>query len=381
MDRTHHIYLVPGFFGFANLGEFSYFSHPDLFLRERFAREGIPVRIVRVHTLPTASLRKRAETLARTILDTDELAPEDPVHLVGHSTGGLDARLLVSPGVSLGEDLDIERIVSQVETVVTVATPHHGTPLASFFGSSMGQPLLRLLSLATVYTLRFGHLPLSFLLKLAGLLFRLDNAMGWKDTIVDQLFGQLLEDFSPDRRMAVSRFFQEVRSDQALVFQLTPDSMDVFNTSTTDRPSVRYGSVVTRGRSPGLGARLACRLDPYAHVTHTAYDLLHRFTARMSLESVPPPKRGQARALSLAYGRVPRPKANDGIVPTLSQAWGQIIKATEADHLDIIGHFGDRSRTPPHVDWLASGSEFDRIDFEDTWSRVAEFLTNRQKSD
>jgi hypothetical protein len=240
----------------------------------------------------------------------------------------------------------------------------------------MGQPLLRLLSLATVYTLRFGHLPLSFALKLAGLFFRLDNAVGWRDTIVDQLFGELLENFSPDRRAAVADFFRQVGADQALVFQLTPDAMDVFNAATADNPQVHYGSVLSQGRHPGLGGRLAAGLDPYAHVTHTAYMLMHRFTSKMRPDALPDPHEAQTRQLRLAYGKKPPPADNDGVVPTLSQLWGHVLKATRADHLDIIGHFGDHSRTPPHVDWLASGSEFDRIDFEDTWNKILSFMAD-----
>jgi hypothetical protein len=44
-----------------------------------------------------------------------------------------------------------------------------------------------------------------------------------------------------------------------------------------------------------------------------------------------------------------------------------------ADHLDVLGHFraDDASR---HVDWLFSGSRFDRRQFEALWSDVARFI-------
>ena len=77
-----------------------------------------------------------------------------PVHLVGHSTGGLDARLLTAPGVVLPGDREAAEVAPQVRSLVTVATPHHGTPLAGFFTSLMGRQLLRALSLATIYALR-----------------------------------------------------------------------------------------------------------------------------------------------------------------------------------------------------------------------------------
>ena len=46
------------------------------------------------------SVRRRAAKLARVVAAT---AGDDggPIHLVGHSTGGLDARLIASPGAHL----------------------------------------------------------------------------------------------------------------------------------------------------------------------------------------------------------------------------------------------------------------------------------------
>jgi hypothetical protein len=71
---------------------------------------------------------------------------------------------------------------------------------------------------------------------------------------------------------------------------------------------------------------------------------------------------------------MPSAAANDGIVPTLSQAWGQVVHAAVADHLDVLGHFRDAEHDPPHVDWLVSGSDFDRRRFEALWGDVARFL-------
>ena len=46
-----------------------------------------------------------------------------------------------------------------------------------------------------------------------------------------------------------------------------------------------------------------------------------------------------------------------------------------ADHLDVLGHFRDASHDPPHVDWLVTGSGFDRARFEALWGDVTRFLT------
>ena len=97
MGRPHHILLVPGFFGFANLGDFTYFGHVRNFLAEKGPSLGIDGEVRVARTEPTASLTRRAALLCEAL---STLLDESPGHvsLVGHSSGGLDARLLVTPG-------------------------------------------------------------------------------------------------------------------------------------------------------------------------------------------------------------------------------------------------------------------------------------------
>jgi len=96
MRGRHHIYLVPGFFGFTNLGEIKYFAHVIDFLERRSRALGVRAEIHVVRTHPTASLPQRAVRVLETIGET--MGREGAVHVIGHSSGGLDARLLVAPG-------------------------------------------------------------------------------------------------------------------------------------------------------------------------------------------------------------------------------------------------------------------------------------------
>lgn len=373
----HHVYLVPGFFGFASFGELKYFAHVEELLAKKLAVYGMPVSFHAVGSNPTASIRRRTAGLLKTIAET---AGDDdgPIHLIGHSTGGLDARLLVAPGVSLpGSDGEVERFARRVRSVVSVATPHHGTPMASFFNTLLGQKVLQLLSLATIYVLRFGHLPLSFLLPLAGLLVGLDDLLIQRPDTLDQLYDQLLRDFSPDRREALQRFFQEVGEDQSLLPQLTPEGIDLFNAVAGPRPEVRYGSVVTQARPPGLNTALSAGLRAYPQVNHALYLACWRMTSRSPAAYRPQISEEQSRALRLGYGAFPGMRANDGMAPTLSQVWGEVITAVWADHLDVIGHFECPTHQPPHYDWLVTGTRFSRADFEDMWTKVASFLAGR----
>jgi triacylglycerol lipase len=373
MPAKHHIYLVPGFFGFTNLGELVYFGHVRDFLQAEFARRGVEAEVVAILSHPTASIRQRAADLLSGIQSTAQ-ADDGPIYLIGHSTGGLDSRLFVSPGASLREGLDLEPYASRVRAVVTVSTPHAGTPLASFFLGLFGQQILKLLSLFTVYVLRFGRLPLKVAFRLGHMLSRADDQLGWKATLLDQLFDQLLGDFSADRREALSRFLGDVGKDTSLIPQLTPEGIDLFNAGCSDRPEVRYGSVITQARPPSLRARLSAGLDPYAQLTHTVYSFFYGQTQRMPLNRIPPHTPEQTAALVQAYGALPGPQACDGIVPTRSQVYGRVISAVRADHLDAIGHFDQPAHQPPHVDWLISGSGFRRPQFEKLWKDVADFL-------
>jgi hypothetical protein len=378
MDRTQHIYLVPGFLGFANLGRITYFGHVRRVLTERLAAVGLEPHIHIVRTSPTASLPARATRVAEVM---DATAPRGgaPLHLIGHSSGGLDVRLLTAPGVGLPTALDVERLAARVRTVVTVATPHHGTPLASFFATLRGQHLMQLLSLSTIYVLTFGHLPLASLLWMGSLLVRFGGLVGNND-LLDEIFGRLLEDFTPARRRALRGLLRDVVRDQALMLQLTPEAMEVFNASVLERPGIRYGAVVAQAARPSLLSTLRVGLDPAGQVTHALYGALHRLIATAPVRVSPKLAPDQAGALRRAYRAMPSPAENDGIVPTLSEAWGHVIHAAVADHLDVLGHFRDAAHDPPHVDWLVTGSGFNRRRFDALWADVAHFLVGDARS-
>jgi triacylglycerol lipase len=377
MKRMHDVYLVPGFLGFVNLGRITYFGHVRRILGERFTALGLDARIHLVGPPPTASLPTRAARVAEAIAATAQKG-DAPLHLIGHSSGGLDVRLLTAPGVGLPTDVDVERLAGRVRTVVTMSTPHHGTPLASFFTTLRGQQLLQVLSLNTIYVLHFGHLPISALLWMGGMALRFGDLVV-NSELLDELFSRLLEDFTAGRRRAVRALLRDVVRDQSLMLQLTPEAMEVFNASVLPRPGVRYGAVVTQAARPSLRATLAVGLDPAAQVTHAVYGALYQLIATAPRHRSSRLTPSQTRALRRAYGAIPSWDVSDGIVPTLSQTWGHVIHAAVADHLDALGHFGDSASDPPHVDWLASGSGFDRAGFEMLMDDVARFVAARAR--
>ncbi|MFB6372098.1 MAG: esterase/lipase family protein [Bradymonadaceae bacterium] len=366
----HEIYLIPGFFGFSALGKISYFHHVAEALTTAFDRHDCEVSIYPVGTLPTASIPSRVENLAGSIKEHGD--PEATVDLIGHSTGGLDARLLATPGFSVA-GVDKAPFQERVGSVVTVSTPHFGTPSASVFDGLFGQKLLYVLSLGTIFTLRFGQLPLKVLFKLVGLLTKLDNQVGLRGTVLDQFHEGLFSQFDPQLRAEIREFLNHIVADRSALGQLTPGSIDLFNAAVNDHPDIDYGCVVTRTPTPAWRHVTASGLNPYKQASYGLFQVLRQIAGRGKLK-IPESVMAKRPQLKAGYDSEPDSSDSDGMVPTLSQVWGRVISSISADHLDVCGHFDEPEHEPPHIDWLVSGSQFRRPQFEAVWEDVAEFV-------
>jgi triacylglycerol lipase len=367
----HHIYLIPGFFGFANFGDFKYFAHVRDHLRDWLDRHDVAAAIHYAPTFPTASVRRRAGRLMEIVAETAD--GEGPIHFIGHSTGGLDARLAAAPKASLVCSIDPEPFARRVRTVVAVTTPHYGAPTAAFFTSLLGQRLLGLLSLTTVQVIRLGSIPLPALLVLAGALSGTGALRSVSGGVLDQVYLQVLRDFTPERRDVIAGHFEQVTRDQTLLVQLTPEALDLFNAMATEREGVRRGCVVAQARPPAFSKSLQVGPNPTHQAMYALYRALYQIASTLDTSLLPDLSKEQRDVLKGAYGRMPTAKANDAMVPLLSQVWGQVVHAAWADHLDVIGHFHDPKHAPLHVDWLRTLSGFNRGNFEAMWDSVAKF--------
>ncbi len=367
-----HVFLIPGFFGFANLGDFAYWGPVRHKLKELLDASGIPADIHCVKSLPTASLRARTRCLLEAIARVRPRS-SSALHLIGHSTGGLDARLLLTPSVDLQTKINVDAIASRVYSSVSVATPHQGAPIASFFTSLLGHNLLRLLSLVTMKAVRGAHLPLSVWVEIAGL-FALPSDTS--SSLAGQLYQQLLADFNIERRTQVRELLGEVQRDQSLLTQLTVESMDLFNAIASDRDSVAYGSVITRARPAGLDTSLEIGFDLIDQAQQAFYYSLCRLATGYEF---PQPNAQFRKQLRDRFGKVPDSDASDGIVPTLSQPWGHCIAVAQADHLDIIGHHGGaEDDLEKRYDWLATRSHFRSPQFDAVWEKVVAFIAQSE---
>jgi triacylglycerol lipase len=108
------VVLIHGLFGFDRIGvpgaRLEYFRG----IAAHLATLGCHAHAVRLP--PARSVPARAEELVRAI----EALPHDRIDLIAHSLGGLDARYALA---HLG-------LARRVRSLVTICTPHRGTPLA-----------------------------------------------------------------------------------------------------------------------------------------------------------------------------------------------------------------------------------------------------------
>jgi len=357
VTRVHRVYFVPGLFGFAKLAGYDYFTHVRRGVEQRFAAAGVPVVCEDVPAPPTSSLRYRSRVLAGTVART--AGADGPIHLFGHSTGGLDSRLVLSPSANLGLDEPLFAWRSRVVTAISVNTPHYGTPVASYFATVSGTRVLYALSLFTVLSLTLGEPSLAIFSRVLAGLGGIDAILGGDLKLFSRITDNVLRFVDKDGREEISDFLGKVRVDQGAIVQIMPEAMDLFNAATQNRPGVRYGSIASAAPPP-RSLRMARRVrSPYTAFTAAMFSTLYQFAGQRP--RVYPYAKPRARELELLRAGIEHEiddSISDGIVPTLSMLWGELLWAGEADHLDVLGHFHDEREKSEHTDWITSGSRF-----------------------
>lgn len=262
------IVFAHGFFGFndfAGAGFVDYFWG----VREDLIAAGEP-EVFTPAVDPFNSSTVRGEQLLAAVQEVLEATGASRVNIIAHSQGGLDARFVAATQPEL------------VASIVTVSTPHHGTPVAD-----------------QVLALSVGG--------------------GTVTDALVQIFGGILWG-EIDNETSLRASFE----------QLSSEGTAAFNTRFPNAASVAYYSI--GGRSARHDGGDACATD-------NPQDFITRYNRDLDpLE----PLFAASEAIADGNTWLAPPIANDGLVRVQDAKWGEFLGCIPADHTDQVGHlFGD----------------------------------------
>lgn len=413
------VFLLPGFLGFERLEDYAYFG-------ERFAsalRASLMARVARPDAIevvaiplpPTSSLADRQLALGRTLVDRLQHMRSTEirsVHLVGHSTGGVDAHLLTLEKALAGrswrnfEGTDVTQLKERVRSVISFASPHQGTclavdPIAKLLASDSPADLLRdPLDNFQTFVKAAGEIlqavPDLFRdQELRTLLQGLTSSSGFSffhDILQSRA---LIDDLSPDamvdRYAALGKAQDGVlRRSFVTIAGATPDANKNAVRSAATRPSAR--TVTSRGEKlppPGnlfmLLSQLTSGRNTPCFATgklrgnpNTAIDLALADDARVITGN-----------RALIPERIDNAQ-NDGVVNAVRQLIkpddrDELVAIVIADHFDVVGHYdrqvwltdprtGEREAKTLTNGLLHSGSEFREPEFFELIRRMADAM-------
>ncbi len=362
------IVLIPGIFGFGTFGgeggpRIDYFAEAKRVLART---TGIPAnRIWSAEPPPTGAIAHRVAELVSEIegsLADPATPPGARVHLVGHSTGGVDARLVANKGYTGFTAHGVDegrrgRAAKRLGSIVTISAPFYGTPCAvklkpEFKGLVASLAVWNVLDHGGAFTGAFGPL-------LAMALAALEAAAN--DEEANQPVIALLSRLGLDKATVgqLVDFRKGILGDDQLVGDLAPGNMAALNASLApDEADIKSYVTVAPRPSPGDFGGLERR---------AIYLLLYSATSDKSFSPVTFPQ-----GTWLAGGPDPEllgqpPQSCDGVVPSSSQTIdGRAAGIVLADHEDVIGHFDGQENTTV----FKSGSGFTRSRFVRLWSDI-----------
>jgi hypothetical protein len=433
--------LVPGFAGFDALGQLEYYADvTPLFSewRDRHPRHRT-VALRYFDNFPTAAVATRANRLLRYLakrVARGEFQPGDRLALVGHSTGGLDIRCLLSQlvraprrqtrvdgarRVALG--VGGTQLLDFVDRVVFLSVPHRGTNIADWVAGYrlavqvMIQQLRATVGAADLPAMRpFQDLATGAAAWLAGtdVLLAVQDALREADTDLNEAGPDSIAG-AQEAAATLALWLRYMATDFAAI-----DDLSVRPPSGREPSPAQVGEA-EREREQAAWAAHGIAVRSYATLakppieappgTAEAWNPLKPWTYARCAPDAPddalyyacycacaggpfaPPHTGtaarvrylrpehEARLASWGVGEALQPWENDGIVNTASMVWpgaGDTV-LVPADHMDIVGHYrrvaaaGPGRRAYHTYDLLASRSGFGDDTFRDVWEDVLAF--------
>lgn len=384
----HAVFLLPGLLGFENFSTFRYFGERVVAaIRSSLEqRWGQPVPVIPVPVPPTATLRQRQAKLVKTLADRLHSLEHGQrplsVHLVGHSTGGLDANLLTlrQPlGGWTWSDLDprAPALQDRIRSVISIASPQQGACIAR-------DPVARVIS----------HRDPRGLPSFADLLGRFTLS-----ALKDVELSDLATSATREARKTY-RFVRDVLSKWELLGDLQPSyAID----PRALRPGILRRSFVTLTGRPKLGDASVTPPDAFFRALAERAAGWHNGSAEQGERVLPSVARlnqllasDAAEGLVIKAGPIERPTHldaghNDGVVNAARQLIDpsdpdEIAAIVIADHFDVVGYYDrhvwtfdeDGQEQPTQVlsGLLHSGSGFRDDQFFDLYRRVADQIAS-----
>jgi triacylglycerol lipase len=373
------VFLVPGLFGFNTFGnkiedQISYF---DRVIARLAATTGLaPNRFIVHEPAPTGPLWVRvfglSELVQKTIAEPPDGRPVERIHLVGHSTGGVDIRLFANTRYHWpDEPKDRTAVLDKVASIVPISAPLLGTPIARRLRGALEITIPNLF-LLSILAKQQQHVKISeSMLVLYTSILHAASGGGPQESVL-RLLGGLSKDAASD----VGRFLTDIVNDHPLIDELTPLAMERLNARIAGGDTRTLDCFVTVAPKPkvwnglvaGLGIQ-GLQFAVYAFAYWTTY-----------------PDDDDAKKLAFPVGQwIGDPKdvaalvadtANDGIVPSGSQTLdGTAAGIVLGDHLDVIGHFDSGSNGFHGTTVFKSGAGFDDPRFEAVWDAVATIVS------
>ncbi|HYQ31318.1 MAG TPA: hypothetical protein VER04_28990 [Polyangiaceae bacterium] len=365
--------LVPGLFGFRSFGsdpgQIAYFDH----VSARIASfTGWSEEQILVHKPGPAEplawrVRSLAEAVERALAGRlPSLPAVDRVHLIGHSTGGVDVRLLVNsqyrwPGAAANAPFR-----SRIGAVVSLSGPHWGTPIARRLRGKL-EDILPELYLASILA-KHNRFPIVESLLFALFTVGIDPSKQ-PSTHVLRAMGQLPAGVAND----VTRFLKRVVDDHGLIHDLTPLSMARLNRAVIAGECLRVKYYATAAPTPTLARVLNQGLKGGA-LSAAFYASAQRLTRPEPAERMSFPTGPWIGERGLGSQSLDE-ETNDGVVPTSSQTLhGAAAGLVQGDHLDVVGHYPSQRFQGNTL--FKSGANFDDDRFDALWRAISKELTD-----
>ena len=437
-SKRFHLVLVPGFGGFDALGKVEYYAGiTRVFQRWR---AGKPVVLHYFDNLPTAAVVTRATRLQSYLakrMARGEILEDDEVILVGHSTGGLDIRQLISDlhrskgldvPVDGGVPVKCDEIRKRVHRVVFLSVPHWGTNIADWVHchSCLRKAIVTEMCAAVAGSqvglldqIEVGVAGAAVCITAADLPRAVQDALAE----ANEYYGEPSPQRTTEAHEAASElalYVREMASNFQVVEDLTsqryegqksPAHFDAEQRNQEREqwsdPKIETLSYATVARSPfrfltGRPAPVWDLTNPCAYPevskdpqlsAHT--DIFYRLCYR-ACAGGPFERPDQGGELTRRLNGAPHGPLelwdNDGIVNTLSMLWRDCENVlVAADHLDIVGHYKlakvrrdrrvESGRRPGReyqsYDSLKSDSPFSDNTFEQVWTEIFNFAVGK----